>query len=671
MSTERHEFQAEIKQLLDLMIHSLYSDRDIFLRELISNASDALDKLRYLQAADASIESAGDPNIRISTDSAANTITISDNGVGMSRDEVVKNIGTIAKSGTKEFLAAAKAAQRKEMTPELIGQFGVGFYSAFMVADRVELATRRVGEAHATLWTSLGDGTYTIDQGDRAEHGTSITLHLKPRAAAGDASEANADQLDRDYTQEWTIRSIVRKYSDFVAYPIRMAVAQPAAGAEDADDTADDAAAANDASGADAKAAGAMQDVTLNSGKAIWDRAKGDVSEDEYKEFYRHISHDWQAPLRTIPVNIEGTIEARALMFLPSQAPPDMYSPEMKRGLQLYVKRVFVMDECKELMPTHFRFVKGVVDAHDLSLNVSREILQKDRQIGVIKKQLVKKVISTLDDMKRNALESYTTFWREFGPVMKEGLLGFEEADNEKLLDLVMAYSTKKDGKATDLTTMEAYVERMPAEQTAIYVLTGSSPEAAAKSPLLESFAAKNIEVLLFADPVDELWIERAPKYKGKNIVSVGRGEVKLGSEAEQKQEAETLAEKQREFADLLACFRVHLQQDVKEVRVSNRMTSSAACLVTDGSAPSPRLQRMLAQMGQAPEKAKPILEINPAHELVIKVSDIFKQSGTDPRLAMFAQILYTQAAISETGQIPNPDAFGHALNDLMLRAAN
>ena len=450
-----------------------------------------------------------------------------------------------------------------------------------------------------------------------------------------------------------------------------MAVAQPAAGAEDADDTADDAAAANDASGADAKAAGAMQDVTLNSGKAIWDRAKGDVSEDEYKEFYRHISHDWQAPLRTIPVNIEGTIEARALMFLPSQAPPDMYSPEMKRGLQLYVKRVFVMDECKELMPTHFRFVKGVVDAHDLSLNVSREILQKDRQIGVIKKQLVKKVISTLDDMKRNALESYTTFWREFGPVMKEGLLGFEEADNEKLLDLVMAYSTKKDGKATDLTTMEAYVERMPAEQTAIYVLTGSSPEAAAKSPLLESFAAKNIEVLLFADPVDELWIERAPKYKGKNIVSVGRGEVKLGSEAEQKQEAETLAEKQREFAELLACFRVHLQQDVKEVRVSNRMTSSAACLVTDGSAPSPRLQRMLAQMGQAPEKAKPILEINPAHELVIKVSDIFKQSGTDPRLAMFAQILYTQAAISETGQIPNPDAFGHALNDLMLRAAN
>ena len=459
----------------------------------------------------------------------------------------------------------------------------------------------------------------------------------------------------------------MRKYSDFVAYPIRMAVAKPAAGTDEAADAADASNAATD----DAKATDAVQDVTLNSGKAIWDRAKGDVSEDEYKEFYRHISHDWQAPLRTIPVNIEGTIEARALMFLPAQAPPDMYSPEMKRGLQLYVKRVFVMDECKELMPTHFRFVKGVVDAHDLSLNVSREILQKDRQIGVIKKQLVKKVISTLDDMKRNALESYTTFWREFGPVMKEGLLGFEEADNEKLLDLVMAYSTKKDGKATDLTTIEAYVERMPAEQTAIYVLTGSSPEAAAKSPLLESFAAKNIEVLLFADPVDELWIERAPKYKGKNIVSVGRGEVKLGSEAEQKQEAETLAEKQREFADLLACFRVHLQQDVKEVRVSNRMTSSAACLVTDGSAPSPRLQRMLAQMGQAPEKAKPILEINPAHELVIKVSDIFKQSGTDPRLAMFAQILYTQAAISETGQIPNPDAFGHALNDLMLRAAN
>ena len=523
------------------------------------------------------------------------------------------------------------------------------------------------------IWASVpvrttAYGTYTIDQGERAAHGTTITLHLKPRAAQDDASQANAEHLDRDYTQEWTIRSIVRKYSDFVAYPIVMAVAKPATGADDADG-ADDTG-ETDQAAKSPDAAVAMHDVTLNSGKAIWDRAKGDVSEDEYKEFYRHISHDWQAPLRTIPVNIEGTIEARALMFLPSQAPPDMYSPEMKRGLQLYVKRVFVMDECKELMPTHFRFVKGVVDAHDLSLNVSREILQKDRQIGVIKKQLVKKVISTLDDMKRNALESYTTFWREFGPVMKEGLLGFEEADNEKLLDLVMAYSTKKDGKAGELTTMDAYVERMPAEQTAIYVLTGSSPEAAAKSPLLESFAAKNIEVLLFADPVDELWIERAPKYKDKNIVSVGRGEVKLGSEAEQKQEADTLAEKQREFADLLACFRVALQQDVKEVRVSNRMTSSAACLVSDGSAPSPRLQRMLAQMGQAPEKAKPILEINPAHPLVIKVSDIFKQSGTDPRLAMFAQILYTQAAISETGQIPNPDAFGNALNDLMLRAA-
>lgn len=654
--TERHEFQAEIKQLLDLMIHSLYSDRDIFLRELISNSSDALDKLRYLQASDASIESAGDPHIRVSADAAAQTITIADNGVGMSRAEVVKNIGTIAKSGTKEFLAAAKAAQRKDVTPELIGQFGVGFYSAFMVADRVELTTRRVGEDVATVWSSTGDGAYTIADGTRAGHGTTITLHLKPRSTdAGDATDAtHGDKLERDYTQEWTIRDIVRKYSDFVAYPIRMEVTRT----KPADKTAE---------GADAAPVITVEDLTLNSGKAIWDRSKGDVSDEEYKEFYRHISHDWQAPLRTIPVNIEGTYEARALMFLPSQAPPDLYNPEMKRGLQLYVKRVFVMDECKELMPPHFRFVKGVVDAHDLSLNVSREILQKDRQIGVIKKQLVKKVTSTLDDMKRNDVDNYTTFWREFGPVIKEGLLGFDESENEKLLDLVMAYTTRKAG---ELTTLEAYVERMPTEQEAIYVLTGSSPEAAAKSPLLETFAAKNIEVLLFADPVDELWIERAAKFKGKTIVSVGRGEVKLGTEAERKQEAEALADKQREFSDLLACFRVHLQEDVKEVRVSNRMTSSAACLVTDGNAPSPRLQRMLAQMGQAPEKIKPVLEINPNHALFTKVSDIFKASGTDPRLAMFAQILYAQAAISETGQIPNPAAFSQALSDLMLRAA-
>jgi molecular chaperone HtpG len=650
MSSQRHEFQAEIKQLLDLMIHSLYSDRDIFLRELISNASDALDKLRYLQASDASVESAGEPLIRIAVDAAANTITISDNGVGMSRDEVVKNIGTIAKSGTKEFLAAAKAAQRKDLTPELIGQFGVGFYSAFMVSDNVELVTRKVGDAGATLWSSSGDGTYSIEDGQRATHGTTITLHLKPKVADS-ADVDTSDKTARDYTQEWTVREIVRKYSDFVSYPIRMEVTRP---------TRDDKGKETGES--------TTEDLTLNSGKAIWDRAKGDVTEEEYKEFYRHISHDWQAPLRTIPVNIEGTIEARALMFLPMQAPADLYSPEMKRGLQLYVKRVFVMDECKELMPSHFRFIKGVVDAHDLSLNVSREILQKDRQIGVIKKQLVKKVMGALDDMKRNALDTYTSFWREFGAVIKEGLLGFDDSDHEKLFDLMMAPSTKN---ASELTTLEGYIERMAEGQESIYVITGSSPQTAAKSPLLEAFAAKNIEVLLFTDPIDELWIERGPKFRGKTIIAVGRGEVKLGSETEQKEQADALADKQREFSDLLSCFRVHLQQDVKEVRVSNRMTSSAACLVTDGHAPSQRLAKMLEQMGQAPEKVKPVLEINPNHALVGKVSEIFKNSNSDPRLAMYAQLLYAQAALSDTGQIPNLDAFSQALGDLMLRAAN
>jgi molecular chaperone HtpG len=670
MSSQRHEFQAEIKQLLDLMIHSLYSDRDIFLRELVSNASDALDKLRYLQASDASLESSGEPHIRISTDAAANTITISDNGVGMTRDEVVKNIGTIAKSGTKEFLAAAKAAQRKELTPELIGQFGVGFYSAFMVADKVEMLTRKVGQDNATAWTSTGDGSYEIADGERATHGTTITLQLKARTADA-ASDAGVDKTDRDYTQEWTIREIVRKYSDFVAYPIRMSVTRPKR--EDKTD------ANSDSTTSEPTSESTTEDLTLNSGKAIWDRAKGDVTDEEYKEFYRHISHDWQAPLRTIPVNIEGTIEARALMFLPSQAPADLYSPEMKRGLQLYVKRVFVMDECKELMPAHFRFIKGVVDAHDLSLNVSREILQKDRQIGVIKKQLVKKVMGALDDLKKTSLETYTTFWREFGPVIKEGLLSFDDSDHEKLFDLVMTHSTVKatdaaadaaaDTKSNELTTLAAYVERMKPDQESIYVITGSSPQTAAKSPLLEAFAAKNIEVLMFTDPIDELWIERGAKFRGKSIVAVGRGEVKLGNEAEQKQQADELAEKQREFSDLLSCLRVHLHQDVKEVRVSNRMTSSAACLVTDGHAPSPRLARLLEQMGQAPEKVKPVLELNPSHAVVKKVSEMFKQSNSDPRLSMFAQLLYAQAALSDTGQIPNPDAFANALGDLMLRA--
>src|ERR1051325_2646584 len=459
--SERHEFQAEVKQLRDLMVHSLYSDKDIFLRELVSNASDALDKLRFEQLTRTELD-ASDLHIRIEADRPNRTLSISDNGIGMTRDEVVKNIGTIARSGTREFLSSLDAAQNKAVPPELIGQFGVGFYSAFMVADKITLVSRRAGQPGATRWESAGDGSYTLADAERDRPGTTVTLHLKP----------DDPEHSRDYTSEHVIKEIVKRYSDFVTYPIRMQRWR------DGDKPSDPK---------------ILEDETLNSRKAIWDRPKGEVSDTEYKEFYRHIAHDWTDPLRTIPIKIEGTLEAYALLYIPSRAPFDLYSAEMKRGVQLYVKRIFVMDECKELMPPHLRFVKGVVDAHDLSLNVSREILQKDRQIQVIRKQLVKKVLGTLDDMKRDKPDDYLSFWAAFGPVLKEGLLTFD-TDKDRLLDLVITPSTHD---ASKLASLDDYVGRMKDGQDAIYFLTGPTADAIARSPLLE-------EALLAYDAQDK-----------------------------------------------------------------------------------------------------------------------------------------------------------------------
>jgi molecular chaperone HtpG len=606
MSEQRHEFQTEVKQLLDLMIHSLYSDRDIFLRELVSNASDAIDKLRFEQLTKPELAT-GEPEIRIAIDKEQRTLSITDNGIGMSRDEVIKNIGTIAKSGTKEFLSAVAD---KQVPPTLIGQFGVGFYSAFMVADKLALVTRRAGESAATRWESTGDGSYTLADAERDQAGTTVTLHLKP---AGDDLT--------DYASDDVVRGIVKRYSDFVAYPIKLG------------------------------------DATLNSMKAIWDRPKGEVAEDEYKQFYRHISHDWNDPLRSVPVKIEGTFDANALLYIPSKAPYDVYSAETRRGLQLYVKRIFVMDECRELLPTFLRFVRGVVDAHDLSLNVSREILQKDRQIQLIKKQLVKKVLAALDDMKRNEPDRYDTFWSELGPVLKEGFLA-SDGDKDKLLDLVLAASTHDASKRTSLAD---YVARMKEGQDAIYFLAGGSKETVTKSPLLEAFAAKGYEVLLFWDPVDEIWLEQAPQFGDKPMRSIGKGDIDLGTA--------TSDEDKAKFSDLLSCLRVHLQEDVKEVRLSQRLATSAACLVGDEHDMSPRMQRMLEQMGQAAPKQKRILELNPTHPLLGKLQAVFAASAADPRLEQCARLLYGQAQLAESGMVTDQTAFVQALTDVMLRA--
>ena len=626
MTAERHEFQAEVKQLLDLMVHSLYSDKDIFLRELVSNASDALDKRRFQQVASPELAEAGELEIRLSIDKDARTLTISDNGVGMTRDEVVKNIGTIARSGTKEFLAQLKAAQATD-APGLIGQFGVGFYSAFMVADQIALVTRKIGTDQATRWVSTGDGSYTLEDAERATAGTSITLTLKP---------ADPEHGLHDYTAESMLATIVKRYSDFVGYPIRVEAADGTVG------------------------------EPLNSRKAIWDRPKAEVTEQEYKDFYRHVSHDWTDPLRSIPVRMEGTFEAYALLFIPEKAPFDLYSPEMKRGLQLYVKRVFVMDECKDLLPTHLRFVRGVVDAHDLSLNVSREILQKDRQIQTIKKQLVKKVLGALDEMKRDKPDDYRTFWAAFGPVLKEGLAAWDAPDKDKLLDLVVTASTKdKDG----LVSFADYVGRMKDGQDAIYYLTGASKDAVARSPLLEKFATAGYEVLLFSDPIDELWLESAPRFADKPLVSIARGDLKLGSEDERKAEEAKRDERKAELADLLVALRAALQDDVKDVRLSTRLTTSASCLVADADDMTPRMQRMMAQLGHALPKVKPVLEVNGDHPLLGKLRVVHLERADDPRIGWCARVLLGQAQLADGGELLEPDAYNQAVAELMLRA--
>jgi len=630
--TDSFEFQAEVKQLLDLMIHSLYSNTDVFLRELISNSSDALDRLRFAGLTNPDLLPDGELGIVLRVDPEERRLTVSDNGIGMSRDEVVRDIGTIAKSGTAEFLAALKEKRGKEVPPELIGRFGVGFYASFMVSDRVTLLTRKAGEESATRWESTGEGGFTVEETSRPTAGTDVTLHLKP--AGGDGSTA-------DYANEWVLRETVRKFSDFVAYPIRLEIA-----------------------GSDKPAGG---DEPLNSMKAIWTRPAGEVSEDEHKEFYKHVSHDWNDPLLHVATRIEGTFDATALLYVPSVAPWDLYHREMAhRGIQLYVKRVFVMDECRELMPEYLRFVKGVVDAEDLSLNVSREMLQQDRQIEAIRKHLVKKVLEALADLQRTDFEKYLGFFAQFGPVLKEGLLDPREK-RERILDLVLCTSTTEEGKRTSLAES---VERMPDDQDVIYFLTGASLEAVASSPHLEAFKERGTPVLLFTDRVDEIWLEQnPPKYKGKRWQSVGRGDVHLGTGEERKAAEEERKQEEEAYGDLLARLRVVLQDRVKEVRLSQRLTSSPACLVIEEGEIAPHIAEILRQAGQEVPQTKPILEVNPSHPLLAKLRSLCEEDAKHPRLAEFAELLLDQAQLAEGGRLDDPAAFGRRLADLMLRA--
>ncbi|MEU8263253.1 molecular chaperone HtpG [Micromonospora sp. NPDC048999] len=623
---ETLEFQAEARQLLQLMVHSIYSNKDVFLRELISNGSDALDKLRLESLVDKDLTvDTSDLHIEIEVDKEARTLTVRDNGIGMARDEVVGLIGTIAKSGTAELLSKLRESKDAAASQELIGQFGVGFYATFMVADKVTLLTRRAGQDGGTRWESTGEGTYSVEPVDEAPQGTSVTLHLKP-----------ADDEDNlhDYTAEWTIREIVKRYSDFIAWPIRMTVERSA---EDGATT--------------------REEQTLNSMKALWARSRDEVDEAEYKEFYRHVAHDWADPLETIHMRGEGTFEYEALLFLPSHAPLDLFSPQGRRGVQLYVKRVFIMEDCDALMPNYLRFVKGVVDAHDLSLNISREILQQDRQIRAVRRRLVKKVLATLKEM---SAESYRTFWTEFGAVVKEGLL--EDPDNtEALLDLVRAASTHD---PAELTTLRDYVERMKDGQSEIYYATGESRAMIENSPHLEAFRAKGYEVLILTDPVDEVWVERVGQYDGKTLRSVAKGQVDLETE-EEKEKAEAERE---EYADLLTWMSGALADSVKEVRLSSRLTTSPACVVGDAHDMTPTLEKMYRAMGQEVPQVKRILELNPTHPLVTGLRKAQEQGGDSTALSDTAELLYGMALLAEGGELADPSRFTRILADRLAR---
>ncbi|OBA89890.1 molecular chaperone HtpG [Mycobacteriaceae bacterium 1482268.1] len=635
---EQMEFQAEARQLLDLMVHSVYSNKDSFLRELISNASDALDKLRLeaLRNKDLAVDTS-DLHIEIEADKGARTLTVRDNGIGMTRDEVVDLIGTLAKSGTAEVRRKLREAKNAAASEELIGQFGIGFYSTFMVADKVELLTRKAGESAATRWVSSGDGTYTVESVDDAPQGTSVTLHLKP--------EDKEDEL-HDYSAEWKIRELVKKYSDFIAWPIRMQVERRTPATEEGGDETV-----------------TVETQTLNSMKALWARPKDEVSDEEYTEFYKHIAHAWDDPLEVITMKAEGTFEYQALLFIPSHAPFDLFTRDAPTGVQLYVKRVFVMGDCDQLVPRYLRFVKGVVDAEDMSLNVSREILQQDRQLTAIRRRLTKKVLSTIKNLQSERPEDYRTLWSQFGAVLKEGLMS--DYDNQDTLLRISSFSSTHSDE--ELTTLADYVERMKDGQEQIFYATGQSREQLLKSPHLEAFKAKGYEVLLLTDPVDEVWVGSVTEFEGKPLQSVAKGEVDLDSE-EETSEAER-EEQQKEFAELLDWLKETLSDHVSEVRLSKRLTESPACLITPTFGITPALARMYRASGQAVPVSKRILELNPKHPLVTSIQRARTDRGAeDSSLIETAELLYGTALLAE-GDVPeDPAKFAGLLADRLAR---
>ena len=631
MTVETHKetlgFQTEVRQLLKLMIHSLYSNKEIFLRELISNASDASDKLRFEALADDALyEDDGELKIQIEFDKEARTLTIRDNGIGMTRDEVMENIGTIAKSGTRQFFDSLTGDQAKDA--QLIGQFGVGFYSAFIVADKVTVATRRagMGSEHGVLWASDGEGEYTIETIDKAARGTEVTLHLR--------------EGEEEFAEEYRLRNIIQKYSDHISLPIYMLTEKAA---EEGDEKV-------------------LEWTMVNSASALWTRAKSDISEEEYNEFYKHVAHDFQDPLAHVHSKVEGTNSYTSLFYIPKQAPFDLFDREKRHGIKLYVKRVFIMDDAEQLMPVYLRFVRGIVDSDDLPLNVSREILQRNKHIDSIRAASVKKVLGLLEGLAKNEPEKYTEFWNTFGAVMKEGVAE-DNANRERIAKLMRFASTHHSDDAQTVS-LDDYIGRMKEGQDKIYYITADSFAAAQNSPHLEVFLKKGIEVLLMGERVDEWMMSYLTEYDGKSFQSVAKGDLDLG-QLDDEQEQEEAKKVEEEFKDLATKMKEALGDKVKEVRISHRLTRSPSCLVVEEHDMALNMQKLLKQAGHEVPNAQPTLEINPEHPLVAHLKEV----DDEARFADWSCVLLDQAALSEGGQLDDPANFVLRLNNLLLSA--
>jgi molecular chaperone HtpG len=627
---ETLEFQAEVNQLLKLMIHSLYSNKEIFLRELISNASDACDKLRFeALGQDDLYEGDSELNIHIAYDKDNKTVTVTDNGIGMSREELVSNIGTIANSGTKKFIDSLSGDQLKDS--HLIGQFGVGFYSTFIVADKVTVKSRRAGLSadQGVMWESTGEGTYTLETIELEKHGTEIILHIK--------------EGEEEFIDGWRLRNIIHTYSDHISLPILMP--------KEATDEAEGEDNEKDVTPA--------EDETVNKASALWVRSKKDIEEDEYKEFYKHVSHDFEEPMKWSHNQIEGNMSYTSLLYIPNHAPYDLYERDRKQGIKLYVKRVFIMDDTEHLLPTYLRFIRGVVDSDDLPLNVSREILQHNRVIDKIRAASVKKVLGMIESMAKNDQEQYAKFWSTFGQVIKEGPVE-DFANKEQISKLLRFSSTHTDSEVQDIS-LEDYISRMKEGQETIYFITAESFAAAKNSPHLEVFRRKNIEVLLMPDRVDEWLVEHLKDFDGKSLQSIAKGDLDLGAiEDEDDKKAQEKAE--GDFKDVIEKIKECLKDKAKEVRVTHRLTDSPACLVLEQNDMGLQMQQIMKAAGQNMPASQPILELNPEHSLVAKLKDISDEDA----LNNWSHLLFDQAMLAEGGQLDDPAAFVKRMNQML-----